>query len=40
VLSLTDRGKIQAGYKADLVVLDKDLKVITTITAGNIAYQA
>ena len=40
VLGLTDRGKIQVGYIADFVVLDKDLQVVTTITAGKIAYQA
>lgn len=40
VLGLPDRGKIQAGYKADLLVLNNDLEVVMTIASGKIAYQA
>ena len=39
VIKLKDRGKIEKGYVADMVVLDKDLQVVTTITAGKVAYQ-
>ena len=40
VLGLPDRGKIQVGYKADLLVLDSNLEVVTTIASGKIAYRA
>ena len=39
VINLTDRGKIEKGYKADVVLLDKDLQVVTTIADGKVAYQ-
>ena len=39
VINQSDRGKIEKGYVADLVMLDKDLQVVTTIAAGKIAYQ-
>ena len=39
VINLTDRGKIEKDCIADLVVLDKNLQVVTTIAAGKVAYQ-
>lgn len=37
-LGLQDRGVIAAGAEADLVVLDRDLRVMHTIIGGEIAY--
>jgi N-acetylglucosamine-6-phosphate deacetylase len=34
------KGKIAGGYDADLVLLTTDLRVATTIVAGEIVYQA
>jgi N-acetylglucosamine-6-phosphate deacetylase len=34
------KGKIAVGYDADLVLLTTDLRVVTTIVAGEIVYQA
>ena len=40
VLGLSQqKGRIQAGYDADLVLLDDDLSVQTTIVGGEIVYQ-
>jgi len=39
VLGLENRGRIEIGCDADLVVLDKDLRVQMTITQGEIVYQ-
>jgi len=39
VLGLSDRGKIKEGCIADFVVLNNDLKVVTTIASGKIAYK-
>lgn len=39
VLGLSDRGKIQAGYVADLLVLDDNMEVMMTIASGRLAYQ-
>ena len=33
------KGAIALGYDADLVILEKDLSVNTTIVAGKIVYQ-
>lgn len=33
-LGLADRGRIEAGARADLVVLDPDLRVVRTVAAG------
>lgn len=40
VLGVADqKGQLVAGYDADLVVLDADLKVYLTIVAGEVVYQ-
>jgi N-acetylglucosamine-6-phosphate deacetylase len=39
LLGLTDRGRIVTGGIADLVLLDADLRVVTTLVAGQVAYQ-
>jgi N-acetylglucosamine-6-phosphate deacetylase len=39
-LALQDRGVIAAGAVADLVVLDRDLRVMTTIIDGAVAYRS
>ena len=39
VINLSDRGRIAEGTVADLVILDKDLEVLTTIAGGKVAYQ-
>lgn len=38
-MGLTDRGEIATGKRADLVVLDADLRVVETIVAGQSIYQ-
>ena len=38
LLNLTDRGRLAAGKKADIVLLDEDLNVKTTIISGEIVY--
>ena len=35
-LSITDRGKIEAGRKSDFVVMDQDYNAIKTIINGQI----
>jgi N-acetylglucosamine-6-phosphate deacetylase len=35
-----ERGRVQTGYHADLVLLTPELKVITTIVGGNIVYRS
>ena len=39
-LRLTDRGKIEVGRKSDLVIMDKDYKVLKTIINGVVYYEA
>ncbi|MBQ3384795.1 MAG: amidohydrolase family protein [Erysipelotrichaceae bacterium] len=39
-LRLTDRGKIEVGRKSDLVIMDKDYKVLKTIINGEVYYEA
>jgi N-acetylglucosamine-6-phosphate deacetylase len=39
VLGLSDRGRIQPGARADLVLLDEQLQVVMTIVSGEIRYQ-
>lgn len=39
-LGLTDRGVLERGKKADIVVLDAHLNVLMTIIAGRIVYKA
>ena len=34
-----ERGRVQAGYCADLVLLTPELKVATTIVGGNVVYR-
>ncbi len=38
VLGLTDRGRIDVGLRADLVVLDEAERVAATIVAGQVSY--
>ena len=40
LLHLTDRGSLQTGHRADVVLLDPDTQVVATIAAGHIAYLA
>ena len=39
-LRLNDRGKIEAGRKSDLVIMDHDYKVLKTIINGDVYYEA
>ena len=39
-LRLTDRGKIEVGRKSDLVIMDKDYRVLKTIINGEVYYEA
>ena len=39
VLGLRDRGRIQVGARGDLVLLDRDLRVVMTIVGGVIRYE-
>jgi N-acetylglucosamine-6-phosphate deacetylase len=39
LLSLTDRGVIRTGRRADLTVLDEDQEVVMTLVAGNVAFR-
>ncbi|MBQ1523287.1 MAG: amidohydrolase family protein, partial [Erysipelotrichaceae bacterium] len=38
-LNITDRGKIEVGRKSDLVLMDDDYQVYTTIIDGKVFYQ-
>ena len=40
VLGLTDRGRLQPGARADLVLLTPDLRVAATLIGGAVAYRA
>jgi N-acetylglucosamine-6-phosphate deacetylase len=40
VLGLTDRGRIAAGMRADLIVLDPALRVRLTVIAGRVVWEA
>lgn len=35
---LTDRGRIEPGYRADLTILNGDLSVVATVVGGEIVY--
>ncbi len=39
LLSLTDRGAIRTGRRADLTVLDGHQRVVMTLVSGNVAFQ-
>ncbi len=38
VLGLTDRGRLETGLRADLVILDKAQRVAATIVGGRLSY--
>jgi len=38
-LSIDNLGRIKEGFIADLVVLDKDLNLMSTIKEGKIVYR-
>jgi N-acetylglucosamine-6-phosphate deacetylase len=40
MLGMSDRGRIEKGMVADLVVLDADLQPRTTIVGGQVVFQA
>ncbi len=40
LLGLADRGRLAAGTRADVVLLDTDLRVTTTIVAGRVAWKS
>jgi N-acetylglucosamine-6-phosphate deacetylase len=40
LLGQTDRGHLRPGARADLALLDAELRVRTTIVGGRIAYEA
>ena len=37
-LKLFDRGRLEPGYLADIVMLDKDFKVTSAMVGGEIRY--
>lgn len=39
-MRLTTKGKLAAGYDADIVLLNRELEVMLTLVAGNIVYQS
>ena len=38
-LDIKDRGKIEVGRRADLVIMDHDYKVLRTLLLGETYYQ-
>ncbi|WP_135365046.1 N-acetylglucosamine-6-phosphate deacetylase [Halosimplex halophilum] len=38
-LSLDDRGRLTEGYRGDITVLDRDLRVVATVVAGTVRYR-
>ncbi len=39
-IGIPDRGRIVEGYKADLVIMSKELEVLKTILSGQVVYDA
>ncbi|TLM99678.1 N-acetylglucosamine-6-phosphate deacetylase, partial [bacterium] len=39
LLGLVDRGRIEAGLRADFVLLDADLQVMATLVGGEVVYE-
>ena len=40
MLGLEDRGRLQAGARADVTVLDRELRVLATIVGGEVAWRS
>jgi N-acetylglucosamine-6-phosphate deacetylase len=40
VLALADRGRLEAGARADVTVLDRELNVVTTVVEGEVAWRS
>ncbi len=40
VLGLTDRGRLEPGGRADVAVLDDDLRVVETVVGGEVAWRS
>jgi N-acetylglucosamine-6-phosphate deacetylase len=40
MLGLVDRGRLQAGARADVTVLDRELRVLATIVGGEVAWRS
>ena len=40
VLGLTDRGRLEPGARADVTVLDDELRVVETIVGGEVAWRS
>jgi N-acetylglucosamine-6-phosphate deacetylase len=38
LLGLTDRGRLEPGYRADLAVLDANLRPLETVVAGKVVW--
>ena len=39
-LGLADRGRLEVGRRADLVLWSADLRVVSTLVGGAVAFQA
>ena len=40
LLGLADRGRLAVGCRADVTVLDRDLRVVATIVGGEVAWRS
>jgi N-acetylglucosamine-6-phosphate deacetylase len=40
LLGLADRGELRLGLRGDLVVLDRELRVVETVVGGVVAFRA
>ena len=40
VLGLADRGRLEPGARADVTVLDDDLRVVETVVGGEVAWRS